>query len=93
MTEQPMTSVLRRDVEARAGGGHAASGLTRWLGLASTPTFALMALWTGLSGGGSAMPEIAMHDASALNSMALMYALMGVFHAAPWLKLLSRRRR
>lgn len=93
MTERLMSSVLRRDVEACAGGGYAASGLTRWLGLAAAPTFAFMALWTGLSSGASAMPEMGMHDAPALNSMALMYALMGVFHASPWLKLLSRRRR
>src|SRR5581483_6893275 len=32
------------------------------------------------------------HDASPLGGMALMYALMSVFHAAPWLKLISSRR-
>lgn len=55
--------------------------------LAATPVFALMAMATGLGGGD--MPGMAM--ASPLNGMTAMYALMSVFHAAPWLKLIARR--
>ncbi len=65
----------------------AANGLT----LAAAPTFALMALWTGLFSGRPEMLCMGMQDASPLNGMALMYALMSAFHAAPWLKLISRR--
>jgi hypothetical protein len=35
----------------------------------------------------------AAHDASPLSGMLPMYALMSAFHLAPWLKLISRRRR
>jgi hypothetical protein len=33
-----------------------------------------------------------MPGASPLNEMALMYALMGIFHAAPWMRLVSSQR-
>jgi hypothetical protein len=85
-----MSPVVRHDVETNAGGGHAASGAAGWLSLAAAPTFALMALWTGLFGGGPDM--LCMRDASPLNGMALMYALMSAFHTAPWLKLIARRK-
>jgi hypothetical protein len=61
------------------------------LHLAAAPSFALMALLTGLSGGG--MPDMlcaSAHGTSAFSGMLPMYLLMVVFHAAPWLKLLSR---
>ncbi len=53
------------------------------LGLAATPTFAVMALLSVLWGGEAMC-------ASSLNSMAGMYALMAVFHLAPWLRRMSR---
>jgi hypothetical protein len=62
----------------------------RGLSLAAAPTFAVMALLTGVSGGG--MPDIlcsAAQGASPLSGMALMYLLMSAFHLAPWLKLVS----
>jgi hypothetical protein len=63
-----------------------------WLRLAAAPVFAIMALLTGMLGNGQ-MPMIcsAARDASLLTSMAPMYALMSVFHAAPWLKLIASR--
>src|SRR5262249_26403702 len=75
------------------GSGHAAApGAAGWLGLAATPTFALMVLSTVMSSGQPHMLCMSMHDATPLNSMALMYALMSIFHATPWLKLISSRR-
>jgi hypothetical protein len=71
--------------------GGDACGAAGWLGLAAAPTFAVMALWTGLSGGQPDMICMTMRDASPLNGMALMYALMSLFHTAPWLKLIARR--
>jgi hypothetical protein len=59
------------------------------LHLAATPSFAAMALLTALQGG--AMPDmLCAHGMSALGGMTPMYLLMSVFHAGPWLKLLSR---
>ena len=92
MTELALSPVVRRDAATCAGGGHAALGAAGWLGLAAAPTFALMALWTGLSGGQPDMPCMAMPDAAPSGGMALMYLLMSAFHAAPWLKRLARRR-
>lgn len=65
------------------------------LHLAAAPTFAAMALLTGLFGGGAmdgmcgAMPGVS----SPLDSMASMYGLMAAFHLAPWLKLISSKRK
>ena len=63
-----------------------------WLSLAAAPTFAIMALVTGIPDGG--MPGMvcsAAHDASPLTGMVPMYLLMSAFHSAPWLKLISSR--
>lgn len=69
----------------------AALGAADWLCLAATPTFAIMALLTGVGG----TPDIlcsATQDASSLSGMAPMYLLMSAFHSSPWLKLISNRR-
>ena len=63
------------------------------LSLAAAPTFAMMALLTGIRDDG--MPGMlcsAAHDASPLTGMVPMYLLMSAFHSAPWLKLISSRR-
>jgi hypothetical protein len=91
MVDVSVSGGTHHDAESCDGGGVAASGPAGWLCLAAAPTFALMALWTGLFGGGPAMLCMGMPDASPLNGMTLMYALMSVFHAAPWLRLISRR--
>jgi hypothetical protein len=66
---------------------------TGWLGLAAAPTFALMALWNGISRDGPIdMLCSTAHGASPLSGMAVMYALMSVFHSGPWLRLIARRR-
>jgi hypothetical protein len=75
------------------GAAAVARGIADWLCLAATPTFAIMALLTGvLSGGPLDALCSAAHDASPLNGMVLMYALMSAFHSAPWLRLVRRRR-
>jgi hypothetical protein len=64
-----------------------------WLCFAAAPTFAIMALLTGVLGGGPAdMLCSAAQSPSPLNGMVPMYLLMSAFHLAPWLKLISARR-
>ena len=81
-------------VMQRRNGDHApALSVTEWLGFAAAPTFAIMALLTGVSGGDQ--PDVlcsSAQHASPLNGMVPMYLLMSAFHSAPWLKLISRRR-
>lgn len=62
---------------------------TRWLGLAASPTFALMALIAtadaspmALCGAGARVLPI--------DGMTAMYILMSLFHLPPWLKLAGR---
>ncbi|MDR3496856.1 MAG: hypothetical protein P4L82_19850 [Ancalomicrobiaceae bacterium] len=64
-----------------------------WLHHAAAPTFAIMALTTGVVG--ASQPDIlcsAAQGASPLGGMTLMYALMCAFHLPPWLKLVGGRR-
>jgi hypothetical protein len=70
-----------------------ALGAAAWLGLAAAPSFAIMALMTGVVGGGR-MSTIcgAAQEPVSLSGMVPMYLLMSVFHMAPWLKLIARRR-
>src|SRR5262249_39410434 len=65
--------------------------LAKWLCLAATPTFAIMALLTGLDGSPidrlcSAGPWVP------LSGMVPMYLFMSAFHSPPWLKLIFDRR-
>lgn len=74
------------------GNEPAAFGLADWLHFAAAPTFALMALLTGILGNGSAgMLCSAAHGMPLLGGMTVMYLLMGAFHSAPWLELISNR--
>lgn len=76
----PVSAVPRLD------GVAAARRLAGWLALAATPTFAMMALLTALSGG----PADAMCGAGPwLSGMAPMYLLMSALHSAAWLKLIA----
>lgn len=74
--------------------GNAARGVTAWLSLAAAPTFAIMALLTGVSAGsGADMLCPAAQSVAPLDGMTVMYLLMSAFHSAPWLKLISGRAR
>jgi hypothetical protein len=69
----------------------AVAGLIKWLYLAATPTFAVMALLTCIAGEDAGMMCSAAHGVSLLSGMLPMYVLMSAFHSAPWLKLIFRR--
>ena len=76
---------------ACAGSGNAAAlGMADWLSLAAAPTFAIMALLTGVLGGGP-LDALCSAAQSSLSGMIPMYVLMSAFHLAPWLRLVSRR--
>jgi hypothetical protein len=60
--------------------------------LAAAPSFAVMALLTGILSGGSPDAVCSIGSASPLSGMVPMYVLMGAFHSAPWLKLIANRR-
>ncbi|MDB5468329.1 MAG: hypothetical protein JWQ46_3091 [Phenylobacterium sp.] len=66
-------------------------GAADWLGLAAAPSFAIMALLTGILGGGK-MAMICGVEPSSLGGMVPMYLLMSAFHSAPWLRLIAHRR-
>lgn len=78
-----------------AGSGNVpAFGAADCLSLAAAPTFAAMALLTGILGSdASGIMCVAAHHASPLTGMVPMYLLMSVFHAMPWLRLSARCRR
>jgi len=58
------------------------------LALAASPTFAIMALLTGVLGGPAEMLCSGAHG-SPLGGMMTMYLLMSALHASPWLKLIA----
>jgi hypothetical protein len=69
-------------------------GLADGLCLAATPTFAVMALVSATLGDPALnLLCAAAQEASPLGGMVPMYALMSVFHAAPWLRLVPNRAR
>jgi hypothetical protein len=71
------------------GGDAAAHAAAGWLCLAAAPTFAVMALVTGIQDGGAPSMLCSVgHNSSPLSGMVLMYALMSAFHSVPWLRLI-----
>jgi uncharacterized membrane protein len=72
----------RQASRRNAGALRVADGLA----LAASPTFAIMALLTGIRGPAEILCSAA--HASPLSGMVTMYLLMSAFHAAPWLKLI-----
>jgi hypothetical protein len=88
---------MSHDCSGESGGGaprrNAASRrVANGLYLAAAPTFAMMALLTGVLGGGSPDALCSIAGASPLGGMVPMYLLMSIFHSAPWLKLIASRR-
>ncbi len=67
------------------------SGAVGWLSLAAAPTFAIMALTTGILGGSPGNMISAARHASLLDGMVPMYLLMSAIHSPPWLKLITSR--
>ena len=79
--------------DARIGGEKTAAvgtALSHALYLAATPTFAIMAVLTSVSGENADMMCSAAHGAWPLSGMVSMYVLMSAFHSAPWLKWILR---
>jgi len=77
----------------RHSGNDVARTAADWLYLAAAPTFAIMALVTGVLGGGPTDALCSIAGVSPLGGMMPMYLLMSAFHAAPWLKLIAGRHR
>jgi hypothetical protein len=72
----------------------AALSVADWVCFAAAPTFAIMALLAGVLGGGPQDTICSLtQDASPLSGMVWMYMLMSTFHSAPWLTLISSRRK
>jgi len=67
-----------------------ARGAAGWLGLAATPTFALMAMIAAKQGAAMALCSAA-PGILPIDGMTTMYLLMSLFHLSPWLKLASGR--
>jgi hypothetical protein len=65
--------------------------ITEALALAASPTFAVMALVTGVLGSDPADTLCSAAHASPLSGMGAMYLLMSAFHVSPWLKLIRDR--
>jgi hypothetical protein len=76
----------------RNAGAWRARGATGWIGLAASPTFALMACIATTD----EHRIVTCSSASGMlpiDGMAWMYLLMSLFHVSPWLKLASGRAR
>ncbi|MGA2998875.1 hypothetical protein [Bradyrhizobium sp.] len=73
------------------GGAMAGLVVAKWLRLAATPSFSIMALLTVALD--SSQPNALCLTAGSLQfgGMAPMYLLMAIFHSMPWLNLVSRR--
>lgn len=87
-----MTSPLSATAGASRNGVVAARHLARWLALAATPTFAIMAVLTAVLDSPADMLCGSGHGAM-LGGMMSMYLLMSAFHSAAWLRLIAERRR
>jgi hypothetical protein len=83
-----METAMRNAIASAGADAPVAGGAANLLCLAATPVFAVMALVTR-DADMAGMPGM---TASPLNGMALMYLLMALFHASPWLTWIARRR-
>jgi hypothetical protein len=78
------------------GGGNHGAAIARvaadWLGLATAPAFATVALMTAAFGGGIEPLCSASGHGSLISGMIPMYLMMSAVHSAPWLRLIGGRR-
>lgn len=81
-----MTAAVQREPAAGLGA-------IDWLCLAAAPTFAIMALLTGVFGGPPDILCSATRQGAAFDGMVPMYLLMSAFHLPPWLRLMPGRHR
>ena len=88
MTPANANGVTRGDDD----GVVAASVMAKWLRLAAAPTFTIMALLTVVLDNRLSNALCSAVGGLRPGGMAPMYVLMAVFHSAPWLTLISRRR-
>ena len=70
---------------------NAASSAADVLALAAAPTFAIMALLTGIVRSSRVEMGGMTAHVTPISGMVMMYLLMSVFHAGAWLKLISSR--
>jgi len=84
------TGIRGSDAIRSGNGSSTRLGAADFLYLAAAPTFAIMALLTGIFGG-TTDALCSMTGASSLGGMMPMYLLMSAFHLAPWLKLIAGR--
>lgn len=84
------TSIVAKKGNSRAW--QTAYDAAGWLGLAASPTFALMA-WISANAAPQTMICASAPGVLPIGGMAWMYLLMSLFHASPWLKLASGRTR
>ncbi|RTM13026.1 MAG: hypothetical protein EKK33_13535 [Bradyrhizobiaceae bacterium] len=87
-----MTSPASAAAGVGRDGVGSARHLARWLALAATPTFAIMAVLTAVIGAPADMPCGA-GQGSLLGGMVPMYLLMSAFHSAAWLRWIAEWRR
>ena len=79
------SSGLPPSSRGKAGRQANVRGMADWLCLAATPTFAVMALLTAMTG--ADMTCMSAPGVLPVGGMVPMYLLMSVFHLAPWLRL------
>jgi hypothetical protein len=79
------TSIIAKKSNTRTWRARDAIG---WIGLAASPTFAVMA-WIAATDA----PQVTICSSASgvlpIDGMAWMYLLMSLFHVSPWLKLAS----
>jgi hypothetical protein len=88
MTGTNASGVTRCDDESAV----AALVVAKWLRLAAAPTFMIMALLAVVLDRGASNGLCSATGSVWPGGMTPMYLLMGVFHSAPWLNLILRRR-
>ena len=86
-----VTSPVDVTVDAGRDGVAAARYLARWLALAATPTFGIMAALSAMIGGPADM-LCGAGQGSLLGGMVPMYFLMSAFHSSAWLRWIAERR-